>query len=74
MCFGGILSFLNTVILRGIGPQGRFMGLMGLAFGSILEKIGGVWLGMCMLRWGMGPRQGSGLIFGVGSVVLRLAF
>jgi hypothetical protein len=62
------------VIHGGIGPQGRFMGLMGSAFGSILEKIGGVLLGMCMLRWGMGPRPGSRLIFGVGSVVLRMVF
>jgi hypothetical protein len=44
------------------------------AFGSILGKIGGVLLGMCMLRWGMGPRPGSGLIFGVGRVVLRMVF
>ena len=48
------------------------MGLMGSAFGSILGKIGGILLGMYMLRWGMGPRPDSGLIVGVGRVVLRM--
>ena len=50
MRFGGVLSSLNMVIHRVIGPQGRLMGLMGSAFGSILEKIGGILLGMCMLK------------------------
>ena len=59
-------------IRRGVGSLGRLMGLMGSAFGSILGKIGGVLLGMYMLRWGMEPRPGSGLIVGVGRVVLRM--
>ena len=74
MRFGGVLSSLNMVIRRGIGPQGRLMGLMGSAFGSILEKIGGILLSMCMLKWGMGPRPGFGPTFGVGCVALRMDF
>jgi hypothetical protein len=70
MRFGGVLSFLNMVTRRGVGAQGRFMGLMESAFGSILGKIGGVLLGMYMLRWGMGQRPDSGLIVGVGRVVI----
>jgi hypothetical protein len=74
MRFGGVLSSLNMVLRRVIGPQGRLMGLMGSVFGSILEKIGGFLLGMCILKWGMGPRPGFGLTFGVGRVALRMDF
>uniref|UniRef100_A0A2N9IK02 Reverse transcriptase domain-containing protein n=1 Tax=Fagus sylvatica TaxID=28930 RepID=A0A2N9IK02_FAGSY len=65
---------LLAAILGGVGSQGRFMGLMGSAFGSILGKIGGSLRGMCMLRWGRGPGPDSGLILGVGSGSLKDGF
>uniref|UniRef100_A0A2N9G614 Uncharacterized protein n=1 Tax=Fagus sylvatica TaxID=28930 RepID=A0A2N9G614_FAGSY len=56
MRFGGVLSFLNMAIRRGVGSQGRFMGLMGSAFGSILEKIGGLFARHVYIEVGDGAK------------------
>jgi hypothetical protein len=74
MHFGESLFSLNMVIRMVIGPLERYLGLMGSAFGSILEKIGGILSDICILRWGMVPRPGFGPISGVGLATSRMDF
>ena len=74
MHFGESLFSLNMVIHLVSGPLERYLGLMGVSLGSILEKIGGILLDVCILKWGMVPRPGFGLISGVGLAASRMDF
>ncbi len=65
---------LNMVFRMVIGLLERFMGLMGSAFGSIFERIWGILLDICILKWGMVPRPGFGPISGVGRAASRRDF
>jgi hypothetical protein len=71
-------AFWRSIIFSKYGDsQGGWInrevhGPHGVSLWKHIRKIGGVLLGMYMLRWGMGSRPDSGLIVGVGRVVLRM--
>uniref|UniRef100_A0A2N9IT43 Reverse transcriptase zinc-binding domain-containing protein n=1 Tax=Fagus sylvatica TaxID=28930 RepID=A0A2N9IT43_FAGSY len=74
MLFGESLFSLNMVFRMVIGPLERFMGLMGSAYGSIFEMIGGILLDICILKWGMVPRPGFGPDIWCGTCSLKDGF
>ena len=66
MHFGESLFSLNMVIHLVSGPLERYLGLMGVSLGILLD--------VCIMKWGMVPRPGFGLISGVGLAASRMDF
>jgi hypothetical protein len=69
MLFRGTLFPVSMITLLVDGLLERLMGRMGVAFGSISEKVGECLLAIYTLRWGMVLRPSFGTMFGVGLVV-----